>query len=97
MSAVGTICSPGRDHKIGPSLLKFLCIPATTDRSPQGIMHCKSGMMGKSDIDSTTISKYREHMLNTYKDGTHRSGPLMQISVVGTVHEEVVVNINCPP
>jgi len=52
-------------------------------------MHCKSGMMGKSDIDSTTISKYREHMLNTYKDGTHRSGPLMQISVVGTVHEEV--------
>jgi hypothetical protein len=37
MSAVGTICSPGRDHKIGPSLLKFLCIPAAIDRSPQGI------------------------------------------------------------
>lgn len=52
-------------------------------------MHCKAGMMGKSDIDSTTISKYQENMFSTYNNGTHRSGPLMQISVVGTVHEEV--------
>ncbi|XP_067683905.1 uncharacterized protein [Haliotis asinina] len=49
----------------------------------------KAGVLGKSDIETMTISKYREQVIKTYQNGTYRSGPLLQISLVGTVHEEV--------
>lgn len=49
----------------------------------------KMGVLGKSDIETTTIEKYRENVLKTYSHGTFRWGPLLQISLVGTVHEEV--------
>ncbi|XP_067685305.1 uncharacterized protein [Haliotis asinina] len=49
----------------------------------------KAGVLGKSDIETMTISKYREQVIKTYQNGTYRSGQLLQISLVGTVHEEV--------
>jgi len=52
-------------------------------------MTVKSGILGKSDIETVSMSKYREQMLKSYQKGTYRSGPLLQVSLVGTVHEEV--------
>ena len=49
----------------------------------------KAGVLGKSDIESTTITKYRESVQKHYQNGTFRWGPLLQISLVGTVQEEV--------
>ncbi|XP_076447356.1 uncharacterized protein LOC143284530 [Babylonia areolata] len=51
-------------------------------------MTVKMGILGKSDIQTTTIEKYRDSMLKSYKNGTFRWGPLLQISLVGTVQEE---------
>ena len=56
------------------------------------ILTVKTGVLGKSDIETTTIEKYRESVLKNYCQGTFRWGPLMQISLVGTVHEEVRMN-----
>ncbi|ESP04561.1 hypothetical protein LOTGIDRAFT_135971, partial [Lottia gigantea] len=49
----------------------------------------KTDVLGKSDIETTTMQKFRENVEKTYSNGTYRSGPLLQISLVGTVHEEV--------
>ena len=49
----------------------------------------KAGVLGKSDIETMTMSKYQEQMVKSYTNGTFRCGPLLQISIVGTVHEEV--------
>lgn len=50
----------------------------------------KNGVLGhKSDIETTTMLQYRENVCKTYNNGTFRYGPLHQISLVGTVHEEV--------
>ncbi|XP_061178788.1 uncharacterized protein LOC133187435 isoform X2 [Saccostrea echinata] len=49
----------------------------------------KAGVLGKSDIETMTMSKYQEQMIKSYMNGTFRCGPLLQISLVGTVHEEV--------
>ncbi|XP_062575093.1 uncharacterized protein LOC134237026 isoform X2 [Saccostrea cucullata] len=49
----------------------------------------KAGVLGKSDIETMTMSKYQEQMVKSYMNGTFRCGPLLQISLVGTVHEEV--------
>lgn len=51
----------------------------------------KMGVLGKSDIVSTTMEKYQEDMLKNYSQGTFRWGPLLQISLVGIVSEEVRV------
>lgn len=45
--------------------------------------------LGKSDIVTTSMLDYQKEMLDTYCNGTFRSGPLLQLSVVGTVKEEV--------
>ncbi|OWF42791.1 Round spermatid basic protein 1 [Mizuhopecten yessoensis] len=52
-------------------------------------MTVKAGILGKSDIESLSMSKYREQVIKSYQNGTFRTGPLLQISLVGTVHEEV--------
>ncbi|KAL5013528.1 hypothetical protein ScPMuIL_007798 [Solemya velum] len=52
-------------------------------------MIVKSGILGKSDVETLTMSKYHENVNQTYQRGTFRTGPLFQISLVGTVHEEV--------
>ena len=49
----------------------------------------KMGVLGKSDIVSTTMEKYQEEMMKNYSQGTFRWGPLLQISLVGIVSEEV--------
>ncbi|XP_023245218.1 uncharacterized protein LOC106643183 [Copidosoma floridanum] len=50
----------------------------------------KNGVLGhKSDIETTTMQQYKEHVCKSYNNGTFRYGPLHQISLVGTVHEEV--------
>ncbi|OXU18232.1 hypothetical protein TSAR_000135 [Trichomalopsis sarcophagae] len=50
----------------------------------------KNGVLGhKSDIETTTMLQYKEHVCKAYNNGTFRYGPLHQISLVGTVHEEV--------
>ncbi|XP_046407074.1 uncharacterized protein LOC124171800 [Ischnura elegans] len=50
----------------------------------------KNGVLGRSsDIETTTMTKYREQVYKHYAHGTVRYGPLHQISLVGTVHEEV--------
>lgn len=52
-------------------------------------MTVKQGVLGKSDIDTTTMIKYAESVHKTYSLGTYRAGALNQISLVGTRQEEV--------
>ncbi|XP_053213139.1 uncharacterized protein LOC128396562 [Panonychus citri] len=51
----------------------------------------KTGIIGhsESDIETTTMSAYREAVHKNYCNGTFRAGPLHQLSLVGTAHEEV--------
>ncbi|KAJ8986278.1 hypothetical protein NQ317_009988 [Molorchus minor] len=50
----------------------------------------KNGLLSKSsDIETTTLSAYNENVCKHYEAGTVRYGPLHQISIVGTAHEEV--------
>lgn len=50
----------------------------------------KNGVLGRnSDIETTTMLQYKDQVWKTYNNGTVRYGPLHQISLVGTVHEEV--------
>ncbi|XP_076357427.1 uncharacterized protein LOC143250566 [Tachypleus tridentatus] len=66
-----------------PDLLEYM-----TENYPQLVV--KAGSLGRhSDIKTTTLSKYREQVHKSYSSGTFRAGPLHQISLVGTVHEEV--------
>ncbi|XP_047519472.1 uncharacterized protein LOC125059206 isoform X1 [Pieris napi] len=66
-----------------PCLLKYL-----SDQYPS--LTVKAGVLARaSDIETTTISRYYQQVQQSYLAGTFRSGPLHQISLVGTVHEEV--------
>ncbi|XP_066985079.1 lysine-specific demethylase 9-like isoform X2 [Macrobrachium rosenbergii] len=53
----------------------------------------KAGVIGhigrNSDLETFTMGKYRDEVYKNYCNGTFRAGPLHQVSVVGTVHEEV--------
>ncbi|CAL4141488.1 unnamed protein product, partial [Meganyctiphanes norvegica] len=53
----------------------------------------KAGVIGhigrNSDLETFTFEKYRDEVHRRYSNGTFRAGPLHQVSVVGTVHEEV--------
>lgn len=50
----------------------------------------KNGVLGRnSDIETTTMLQYKDQICKAYSNGTIRYGPLHQISLVGTVHEEV--------
>lgn len=67
-----------------PDLMEYFA-----DSNPQ--LSVKMGVMGHSgnDIETTTMSSYRDSVHRNYANGTYRFGPLNQISMVGTVHEEV--------
>lgn len=62
-SAVGTTCSPGRTHKIGPSLLLFRSDKLSAEKLPHGIVsfrnrHCsrRSRNFGKyPPLSSCTV------------------------------------------
>ncbi|XP_060913949.1 lysine-specific demethylase 9 [Labrus mixtus] len=49
----------------------------------------KMEIMGKKDIETTTIANFHSQVSRTYSSGTFRSGPMRQISLVGAVDEEV--------
>ncbi|XP_030076488.1 LOW QUALITY PROTEIN: lysine-specific demethylase 9 [Microcaecilia unicolor] len=49
----------------------------------------KMEILGKKDIETTTISNFHTQVKRTYCCGTYRAGPMRQISLVGAVDEEV--------
>ncbi|XP_069489465.1 lysine-specific demethylase 9 [Ambystoma mexicanum] len=49
----------------------------------------KMEILGKKDIETTTISNFHSQVSRTYCCGTYRAGPMRQISLVGAVDEEV--------
>uniref|UniRef100_A0A3P8WJQ7 Lysine-specific demethylase 9-like n=1 Tax=Cynoglossus semilaevis TaxID=244447 RepID=A0A3P8WJQ7_CYNSE len=49
----------------------------------------KMEIMGKKDIETTTIANFHSQVNRTYSSGTYRAGPMRQISLVGAVDEEV--------
>ncbi|XP_035456675.2 lysine-specific demethylase RSBN1L [Spodoptera frugiperda] len=66
-----------------PCLLQYLA-------SAHPTLTVKAGVLARaSDIETTTVSRYYQQVQQSYAAGTFRCGPLHQISLVGTVHEEV--------
>lgn len=67
-----------------PDMLEYFA-----DHQPN--LTVKTGIIGHSgsDIETTTMAQYRDAVCRNYCNGTFRTGPLHQISVVGTAHEEV--------
>lgn len=50
----------------------------------------KNGLLNRtSDLETTNMATYNAHVSKHYDSGTVRYGPLHQISLVGTAHEEV--------
>lgn len=50
----------------------------------------KNGLLARSsDLETTTLAQYNENVAKHYDCGTVRFGPLHQVSLVGTAHEEV--------
>lgn len=49
----------------------------------------KMEILGKKDIETTTISNFHAQVKRTYSHGTYRAGAMRQISLVGAVDEEV--------
>ncbi|XP_048410283.1 lysine-specific demethylase RSBN1L-like [Stegostoma tigrinum] len=49
----------------------------------------KMEILGKKDIETTTMSNFNAQVRRTYSHGTYRAGPMRQISLVGAVDEEV--------
>ncbi|XP_066456165.1 lysine-specific demethylase 9 [Eleutherodactylus coqui] len=49
----------------------------------------KMEIIGKKDIETTTIENFHAQVSRTYCCGTYRAGPMRQISLVGAVDEEV--------
>lgn len=50
----------------------------------------KNGLLNRtSDLETTTLAAYNENVIKNYDMGTVRYGPLHQVSLVGTAHEEV--------
>ncbi|KAM8973620.1 lysine-specific demethylase RSBN1L [Pelodytes ibericus] len=48
----------------------------------------KMEILGKKDIETTTISNFHAQVKRTYSHGTYRAGAMRQISLVGAVDEE---------
>nr|XP_050026608.1 uncharacterized protein LOC126521912 [Dermacentor andersoni] len=58
------------------------------EHHPNQVVKC--GVLCRhSDIETTSMVKFQEMVGRTYSSGTYRAGPLHQLSLVGTVHEEV--------
>ncbi|XP_034019509.1 lysine-specific demethylase RSBN1L-like [Thalassophryne amazonica] len=49
----------------------------------------KMEILGKKDIETTTMANFYSQVKKTYSHGTYRAGPMRQISLVGAVDEEV--------
>ncbi|XP_048886037.1 lysine-specific demethylase RSBN1L-like [Brienomyrus brachyistius] len=48
----------------------------------------KMEILGKKDIETTTMSNFHAQVKRTYSHGTYRAGAMRQISLVGAVDEE---------
>ncbi|XP_054656712.1 lysine-specific demethylase RSBN1L-like [Dunckerocampus dactyliophorus] len=49
----------------------------------------KKEILGKKDIETTTMANFYSQVKRTYSHGTYRAGAMRQISLVGAVDEEV--------
>ncbi|XP_068163609.1 lysine-specific demethylase RSBN1L-like [Antennarius striatus] len=49
----------------------------------------KMEILGKKDIETTTMANFYSQVRRTYSNGTYRAGAMRQISLVGAVDEEV--------
>ncbi|KAM9824653.1 lysine-specific demethylase RSBN1L-like [Neosynchiropus ocellatus] len=49
----------------------------------------KMEILGKKDIETTTMAQFCSQVRRTYSHGTYRAGAMRQISLVGAVDEEV--------
>uniref|UniRef100_UPI0037E872DF lysine-specific demethylase RSBN1L-like n=1 Tax=Semicossyphus pulcher TaxID=241346 RepID=UPI0037E872DF len=49
----------------------------------------KMEILGKKDIETTTMANFYSQVKKTYSNGTYRAGAMRQISLVGAVDEEV--------
>ncbi|XP_056132641.1 lysine-specific demethylase RSBN1L-like [Lampris incognitus] len=49
----------------------------------------KMEILGKKDIETTTMTNFYSQVKKTYSHGTYRAGAMRQISLVGAVDEEV--------
>uniref|UniRef100_A0A1A7XFN6 Round spermatid basic protein 1-like n=1 Tax=Iconisemion striatum TaxID=60296 RepID=A0A1A7XFN6_9TELE len=49
----------------------------------------KMEMLGKKDIETTTMANFYSQVKRTYSHGTYRAGAMRQVSLVGAVDEEV--------
>ncbi|XP_012705591.3 lysine-specific demethylase RSBN1L isoform X1 [Fundulus heteroclitus] len=49
----------------------------------------KMEILGKKDIETTTMANFYSQVRRTYSHGTYRAGAMRQISLVGAVDEEV--------
>ncbi|KAB0801373.1 hypothetical protein PPYR_05727 [Photinus pyralis] len=66
-----------------PDLLDYMA-----ERRPT--LPVKHGLLTRcSDLETTTLTAYHESVVKHYNHGTYRYGPLHQISLVDTAHEEV--------
>ena len=45
------------------------------------MMVVKQGMLGKSDIETTTFEEYKDSIHKSYSHGTFRHGPLQMVSI----------------
>uniref|UniRef100_A0A1A8U867 Round spermatid basic protein 1-like n=1 Tax=Nothobranchius furzeri TaxID=105023 RepID=A0A1A8U867_NOTFU len=51
--------------------------------------HVKMEVLGKKDIETTTMANFHSQVKRTYSQGTYRAGAMRQVSLVGAVDEEV--------
>ncbi|XP_017278541.1 lysine-specific demethylase RSBN1L-like [Kryptolebias marmoratus] len=49
----------------------------------------KMEVLGKKDIETTTMANFHSQVKRTYSKGTYRAGAMRQVSLVGAVDEEV--------
>uniref|UniRef100_A0A8C6TSJ1 Round spermatid basic protein 1 like n=1 Tax=Neogobius melanostomus TaxID=47308 RepID=A0A8C6TSJ1_9GOBI len=49
----------------------------------------KMEVLGKKDIETTTMANFHTQVKRTYSKGTYRAGAMRQVSLVGAVDEEV--------
>ncbi|KAM4734778.1 lysine-specific demethylase RSBN1L-like [Anableps anableps] len=49
----------------------------------------KMEVLGKKDIETTTMANFHSQVKKTYSRGTYRAGAMRQVSLVGAVDEEV--------
>lgn len=66
-----------------PDLLEYMA-----EKHPSLTVKC--GLLNRSsDLETTSLTAYNDNVRKHYESGTVRYGPLHQISLVGTAHEEV--------